>query len=1003
MGNLLSFGFQPFPFNEGRSQTNPVALQGSGSFPFINQLKQGARWGWINNGSVDALTPDLFDDNGYPIASAKFTSHGGVGALVFIPQELSAVGDWILEWDGGGTTRVVVGQGNGSITTVSGSSTSSPWRFTVDTTIIGLNVGITVAGPTNMRLYHISEKARWDAGQIFSAKFLERMREAKFSCLRFLDWQLQNISNISTWDLANKPESYFQYALSQFRKDLLCNQAGSGMTSNSGSDFSVSAPSNWSGLTDKKLVHAVWNTSTATSATVLFTGGGSPNITWQTTFTGSISGTTLTANSGTNRMLTVGSGITGSGVTAGTVITGFLTGNGSNGTYTVNNSQTVAQTTLTAGHGLVSGNQVYVTTDGSLPSGITATVLGTLPATPYFVTVIDPYTINLSATSGGSIINFATTGTGNHTGRTCVTLNVGGTGAKPVFSELSGILTISGNNFPIGTGGDTSLSTLIYDANLGGWLKNGGTLGSSGITSGVPYSVCIRLCKEIGAHPWFLIPYLACTPMTDFVTSLATLCRDTGESWMVPRFEPPNETWNTAAAFYQTSYANSVAQVYGWGTDHHNWYGKAASTIGQAVASVFNTSKVNVKTQNKYQMICSVQTASAPSISAASVNNPRLTSAKYILQSPQAGYALDPASDWVTHVCCANYFAPTWYGRNQEVRTAFARSVTHAGNPTLQAADAATYEATSVEGFSCTLTNGSPGTVNAVGNNLPAGQIFQLFSEGTLNTGAGAATNYWVITPGDSFTFSSTDPNNGGTTLVNLTGSSTGNIVCIPNHGIPNIVSHPIFAKNVKAWGVSQGVSKLHFYEGGYSPDYSNSAVTSPVSAATATNKCVVTLLTTSVQGIRNPVQQNSTNPAAVVGMYLQFSGVGGMTQLNGNRYLITKVGVADGLSAGQVEIDVDASGFSAFTSGGTATYQTDSSGTSMSVALNDLRAAAKNAPNLQTHTFDHYTNLVAITGAEEPSMFNMSGSNNAWAVLDPNIYISVDPPQWLAVKAFNT
>ncbi len=76
---------------------------------------------------------------------------------------------------------------------------------------------------------------------------------------------------------------------------------------------------------------------------------------------------------------------------------------------------------------------------------------------------------------------------------------------------------------------------------------------------------------------------LAIDPATDFMPSLAQFCRDNGPSWMVPRFEGPNELWNNAGGFYQTGYANAKATAYGWGADFHNWYGKVLSVLGQAV------------------------------------------------------------------------------------------------------------------------------------------------------------------------------------------------------------------------------------------------------------------------------------------------------------------------------------------------------------------------------------------------------------------------------------
>jgi microcystin-dependent protein len=68
------------------------------------------------------------------------------------------------------------------------------------------------------------------------------------------------------------------------------------------------------------------------------------------TFTGTISGTTLTVSGlvAGNGALGVNNRVLGAGVTANTKITAFGTGTGLNGTYTVNNSQSVASTTMTS-------------------------------------------------------------------------------------------------------------------------------------------------------------------------------------------------------------------------------------------------------------------------------------------------------------------------------------------------------------------------------------------------------------------------------------------------------------------------------------------------------------------------------------------------------------------------------------------------------------------------------------------------------------------------------
>jgi hypothetical protein len=85
-------------------------------------------------------------------------------------------------------------------------------------------------------------------------------------------------------------------------------------------------------------------------------------------FTGAISSLTLTVTGGvTNGSLAIGSCIfTGAGVTANTCITAFGTGGGGNGTYTVNNSQSVGAEAMTASSSLSSYPHADVLTRGTL-------------------------------------------------------------------------------------------------------------------------------------------------------------------------------------------------------------------------------------------------------------------------------------------------------------------------------------------------------------------------------------------------------------------------------------------------------------------------------------------------------------------------------------------------------------------------------------------------------------------------------------------------------------
>lgn len=81
---------------------------------------------------------------------------------------------------------------------------------------------------------------------------------------------------------------------------------------------------------------------------------------------GSITATTLSLSSVSAGAAYVGATITGTGVTAGTRITAFLTGTGGAGTYTVSASQTVASTTITdqAVAGMIRYNSTLSTFEG---------------------------------------------------------------------------------------------------------------------------------------------------------------------------------------------------------------------------------------------------------------------------------------------------------------------------------------------------------------------------------------------------------------------------------------------------------------------------------------------------------------------------------------------------------------------------------------------------------------------------------------------------------------
>jgi hypothetical protein len=108
------------------------------------------------------------------------------------------------------------------------------------------------------------------------------------------------------------------------------------INSSIGADCTLTAFDGTDSVTWKSVFTATMGATASTTA-----------INPQASFTGAISGTTLTASAVLYGNLGIGSVIAGSGVTGGTTITAFGTGSGGAGTYTVSASQSVSGEAMT--------------------------------------------------------------------------------------------------------------------------------------------------------------------------------------------------------------------------------------------------------------------------------------------------------------------------------------------------------------------------------------------------------------------------------------------------------------------------------------------------------------------------------------------------------------------------------------------------------------------------------------------------------------------------------
>jgi hypothetical protein len=104
---------------------------------------------------------------------------------------------------------------------------------------------------------------------------------------------------------------------------------------------------NRSGYWIPAVLDGIGNVKKSTQMTLYYKGPSASTTPGTVTFTGSISGTTLTVTSASPGIISTEMPISATGITAGTHITAFGTGTGGTGTYTVDTSQTVSSRTIT--------------------------------------------------------------------------------------------------------------------------------------------------------------------------------------------------------------------------------------------------------------------------------------------------------------------------------------------------------------------------------------------------------------------------------------------------------------------------------------------------------------------------------------------------------------------------------------------------------------------------------------------------------------------------------
>jgi hypothetical protein len=977
-------------FNNKKVQTNLSDMQTASDYAFLNVLKSAQTWACYANANAP-LTPDMLDSNGYLITMAGNAS-SGIYTAFFLPSQQRKPGAWIYKWDGNGT----VGSSNtnctavfytiSSITQSGGIQTinlsSSPAEMVAGQPIALSNIGggtwnglsntwtvldVNVAGNSFRINTGTTYTGTQDPLTSARATFTKSTTVANGTGLNGSGRYAVNLSSLigggNTYgagcDITNIQSSvdYPHNIRVVHITDEAALDAGGIFTSlflSTVGYFGVVRFLDWQYTTSNQCNVTTWATRKPVGyvsyeadekRSNLYAGG--------TTLSGRTYSTSAPAiNSAT--------GAAWSGLTDKSTVH-ILFAQGAWAPFTITN--TVSGNNIAIpGHTYVNGDRVAFFDGGG--AGLPANVAVN---TAYFVrNAVAGTSIQISATAAGAIITPSANFTGTVLSSGQIFLNVGGTGAKMLLNTYANLIGNPGANYQWPEANTyRSLSTVVYDSTLDAYIMHGGTAvtGSAGLLNFCPYEIQLALCTAVGAHPHWVAPIFALDPMTDFMPSLMQLAKTTGPSWMIPRYEPPNELWNTY--FPQTSIAGYKATAYGWAPgDFYNWYGKALSTLGQAAAIVYGGVS-NLGTT--YAILGGVQGANGSSVGNMNNNLSKFSSASYIGTTPQspltgawgtitfsATAGVAEAWRWTSHLTYANYITPSIYYATDGPQTRDGLAAAYNGSK---------FTATIASGVMtvASLDAGANLTVGATifGAGVPTGVTIT-----SLGTGTGGAGTYNLSNSSFSMAYSQsylsgvdlTAPLKQVDSLIDtvFNGTITGSSLVVNS-----IVSGNTVPKGLAIYGGTIAYGSGCYIIGGTYPNYT--------------------------------LNQSPGNQTANFSVGIEFSLTGSAfmnlnwaTWANSN-FSIKKITAYEG----GYSVDMGVLG----------------------TAFDLMSERSKSAPNLQTYTKTNYDNFRGVgtvtfpSGVigEFPSAFAMTGPypiGSGWSVLD-DIYQTAVSAQWAAIIAY--
>ncbi|MFZ5713023.1 MAG: hypothetical protein ACOY3N_09305 [Bradyrhizobium sp.] len=509
----------------------------------------------------------------------------------------TGVGRYILQPGPTGTAQSIKGFGGGGL----------------QAQVSVLSVRSSSDYPREIRFYHQDDEAALDSGQLFSAIGLSLY--SNVGCIRDLNWRFgsNNTCNISSWS-HRKRMSYYSWMAYSHNSSLFGGQATQTVSS-SGCLYTISAPSSFTSMVDKVTVQFYLDKHSYATVTALASDG---------------SGNTIVTYSTGGLHTTFAEGET--------IVIGNI-GNGS-------------------GSGWTACNGTFPIVAGSVGAGTLKIAVNTAAATG------TPSFSNAFARHQS------------------VLLKVGSATAV----QCTDFIGFSATALSLTAGNANAFCTAVYDLGLnqfnvlGAQSTSSGGSGSSSdgrLRTSAPPELLFELCKAVGAHPHMVTPPFALDDPTDWLPNLMLMARGYQVQcpWMVPRFEGPNELWNPINTQTQYSYAKGNQAGRSWGAaQYHDWYGMIMSLMGQIGEAVYG---VRAGAASNYAILCGIQTPTATS--ATNIGNARLESTKFVTggvappainvsgvgtisfsavaAAPATGSpGASTANNYVSHVCCAQYF-----------------------------------------------------------------------------------------------------------------------------------------------------------------------------------------------------------------------------------------------------------------------------------------------------------------------------------------------------------